>query len=74
MIRDTLIKAFKSHAQGHIDKHLANVEVYLHNPAGVGEHPDIMEAIEQEMKLVAEYHDMLEMVDKYLEKPRQIQL
>lgn len=74
MIRDTLIKAFKSHAQGHIDKHLANVEVYLHNPAGVGEHPDIMEAIEQEMKLVAEYHDMLEMVDEYLEKPRQIQL
>lgn len=74
MIRDTLIKAFRSHAQGHIDKHLANVEVYLHNPAGVGEHPDIMEAIEQEMKLVAEYHDMLEMVDKYLEKPRQIQL
>lgn len=72
MIRNTLIKAFKSHAQGHIDKHLANVEVYLHNPAGVGEHPDIMEAIEQEMKLVAEYHDMLEMVDKYLEKPKQI--
>ena len=74
MIRETLIKAFKSHAQGHIDKHLANVEVYLHNPAGVGEHPDIMEAIEQEMKLVAEYHDMLEMTEKYLEKPRQIQL
>lgn len=74
MIRDTLIKAFKSHAQWHLDKHLANVEVYLHNPAGVGAHPDIMEAIEQEMKLVAEYHDMLEMVDKYLEKPRQIQL
>lgn len=74
MIRDTLIKAFKSHAQGHIDKHLANVEVYLHNPAGVGEHPDIMEAIEQEMKLVAEYHDMLEMVDKYLENARRIQL
>jgi hypothetical protein len=74
MIRDTLIKAFKSHAQGHIDKHLANVEVYLHNPAGVGEHPDIMEAIEQEMKLVAEYHDMLEMTEKYLENARRIQL
>lgn len=74
MIRDVLIKAFKSHAQGHIDKHLANVEVYLHNPAGVGEHPDIMEAIEQEMKLVAEYHDMLEMTEKYLESARRIQL
>jgi hypothetical protein len=55
-----------SHAKGHVDKHLANVEVYLTNPAGIGEHPDIMEAIESEMKIVAEYDDLLEMVEKYL--------
>lgn len=64
-MRETLLKAFVSHAQGHIDKHKANVEVYLHNPAGIGEHPDIMEAIESEMKIIAEYDDMLEMVEKY---------
>ena len=67
-MREILLKAFKSHAQGHIDKHLANVEVYLHNPVGVGEHPDIIEAIEMELKQVAEYDDLLEMVNKYLEK------
>lgn len=67
-MREILLKAFKSHAQGHIDKHLANVEVYLNNPVGVGEHPDIMEAIETELKQVAEYDDLLEMVTKYLEK------
>ena len=65
-MRERLISAFVSHAQGHVDKHLANVEVYLTNPAGIGEHPDIMEAIESEMKIVAEYDDLLEMVDKYL--------
>lgn len=64
-IRAKLMNAFRSHAQGHIDKHVANVEVYLHSAAGVGEHPDIMEAIEQEMEEVAKYHDMLEMLDKY---------
>lgn len=64
-MRETLLKAFKSHAQGHIDKHVANVEVYLHNPAGIGEHSDIIEAIEIEMKQIAEYDDMLEMCDKY---------
>ena len=67
-MREILLKAFKSHAQGHIDKHLANVEVYLHNPVGVGEHPDIIEAIEMELKQVAEYDDLLEMVEKYLQK------
>lgn len=66
-MRDILIKAFKSHAQGHIDKHLANVEVYLHNSAGVGEHPDIIEAIESELDEVAKYDDLLSMVKKYLE-------
>jgi len=66
-MRELLIKAFKSHAQGHIDKHLANVEVYLHNPAGIGEHSDIIEAMELEMEEVAKYNDMLEMVEKHLQ-------
>lgn len=65
MMRDKLLTAFVSHAQGHIDKHVANVEVYLSNPVGIGEHPDIMEAIESEMKQIAEYHDMKEMAEKY---------
>jgi len=64
-MRDILIDAFMSHAKGHIDKHVANVEVYLRNPAGIGEHSDIMEAIEIEMKQIAEYDDMMEMMNKY---------
>jgi hypothetical protein len=64
-MREQLLKAFVSHAQGHIDKHIANVEVYLTNPAGIGEHPDIIEAIESEIKQIAEYDDMLEMAKKY---------
>ena len=64
-MREKLLEAFVSHAEGHIAKHVANVEVYLHNPAGIGEHSDIIEAIECEVKQIAEYDDMLEMVKKY---------
>ena len=64
-LRDDILSAFQSHARGHIDKHIMNVEVYLTNPVGVGEHPDIMEAIETEMEQIAKYDDMLEMVKKY---------
>lgn len=64
-MREQLLEAFVSHAQGHIAKHRANVEVYLANPAGIGEHSDIIEAIETEVKQIAEYDDMLEMVEKY---------
>jgi len=64
-MKDRILAALKSHAQGHIDKHLANIEVYLNNPVGVGEHPDIIEAIEQEFKIVAEYQDQLDILNKY---------
>jgi hypothetical protein len=64
-MRSTLINAVRKHALGHIEKHRANVEVYLANPAGIGEHSDIIEAIECELKQMAEYHDQLEMLDGY---------
>jgi hypothetical protein len=64
-MKDRILTALKSHAQGHIDKHLANIEIYLNNPVGVGEHPDILEAIEQELKIIAEYQDQLDILNKY---------
>ena len=67
-MRDKMLAALRTHAQGHIDKHLMNVEVYLANPAGIGEHPDVFEAMEQEIMEVAKYHDVIEMVDTYLAK------
>ena len=35
-IRNRLITAFLAHSEGHIKKHLANVEVLLSNPVGEG--------------------------------------
>ena len=67
-MRDKLIKALLSHAQGDIQKHLANVEVYLTNPAGIGEHSDIMEAIEHELNQVAKYQDQVDVIKKYLKQ------
>ena len=42
-----------------------NVEVYLKNATGVGEHPDILEAIEKELEIIAKYHDQLEVIKTY---------
>ena len=65
-IRETVIKSMIRHAEGHIEKHCANIEVYLTNPAGVGEHPDILEAIEKELAVIAEYEDQISIIKKYL--------
>ena len=50
-MRKTLLTAMCSGYQGDIDRAKANIEVYLTNPAGIGEHPDIVEAIEGPLSL-----------------------
>jgi len=64
-MREQIIETLKSHAVGHINKHKMNVEVYLQNPVGIGEHSDIMESIETELNAIAEYEDQLEVLEKY---------
>ena len=59
-LRERLVEATIAHAEGKIAYHKANVEVYLTNPAGIGEHPDIIGALLSEMKEIAEYQDILE--------------
>ena len=63
--RENMIEAIKEHAKGHIKKHAMNVEIYLSNAAGVGEHPDVLEAIEKELETIAKYHDQIEVLKKY---------
>lgn len=70
-MREILLKAVKSHAQGHIDKHVANVEIYLTQSVGIGEHSDIIEAIEVELEEIAKYQDQLDIVEKYFDNSKQ---
>ena len=65
--RELLINAVKKHAEGHIAKHVANVEIYLNHSVGIGEHSDIIEAIEHELDEIAKYHDQIEVLDKYIQ-------
>ena len=67
-MREQLIKALLAHAQGDIAKHKANVEVYLTSPVGIGEHSNIIEAIEEELNMIAKYQDQIEVIQKYFKK------
>ena len=60
-----MISALLAHAQGDIQKHKMNVEVYLSNPVGIGEHSDIMEAIETELNMIAKYEDQVSVIKKH---------
>ena len=64
-MRQEMIKALLAHAQGDIAKHKANVEIYLTNPVGIGEHSNVMEAIEEELNTIAKYQDQIDVIHKY---------
>ena len=67
-MREQLIKALLAHAQGDIAKHKANIEVYLANPVGIGEHSNIVEAIEGELDMIAKCQDQIDIINKYFKK------
>ena len=67
-MREQMIKALLAHAQGDIAKHKANVEIYLTNPVGIGEHSNVMEAIEEEINMIAKYEDQIVVINKYFKK------
>lgn len=67
-LRNEMLKTAIQHADGEIQLHKMNVEVYLTNPAGIGEHSDVMEAIQVELDKMASAHDRKEMLTKYFKQ------
>ena len=65
-LRDDLIRASKLQFEALIEKHRMNVEVLLENGVWVAEHPDVMETIEKELAIIAEYDDKLSVLKKYI--------
>jgi len=67
-MREQMIKALLAHAQGDIEKHKANVEIYLTNPVGIGEHSNVLEAVEEELNMIAKYQDQIDVIQKHFRK------
>jgi|TARA_B110000263_G_C15260713_1_gene488691 hypothetical protein len=53
--------------KGDIAEAEANVWIYLKNPAGIGEHPEIIAAIDTQIEKIANLNLKLEALDKYVE-------
>ena len=64
-MNNDILNAVKQHAQAQIAMHQVNIMVYMKNPAGIGEHSDISQAVEHELMEMAKWQDVIDMVDKY---------
>ena len=64
-LRFKILDALRSDANGNIAKAKANVEVYLENPVGIGEHPDVLGAIQEQLDIIAHEEERIEVIGKH---------
>ena len=64
-MRDQILAALKKHAEGEIALHQTNIEVYLNSVTGIGEHSDVLEAVQTELDKMAAANDRLEMLNRF---------
>ena len=64
-MKEKMINVLKNHAQANVHLHMMNIETYFKNPAGIGEHSDIMEAIPAELDKMAIHEDRLAILNSW---------
>ena len=64
-LRNNTLDALRQNALGNIAKAKLNVEVYLHNPVGIGEHPDILGAIQDQLDIIAHEEERLNVIEEH---------
>ena len=62
-MKHQLIKAARMHAEGDLERAKTNIMVYMNQSVGIGEHSDIVEAIQEELDKMAAASDRIEMLD-----------
>ncbi len=64
-LRDNILNNQIVYYNGLIAKHSQNVEIYLNQPVGIGEHSDVMAAIDGEIAAIAQAHEKIEIINHY---------
>ena len=68
-LRQQTVDALRAEAEGSIQKARVNVEVYLHNPVGIGEHSDVLSAIQDQLDVISKQEERIHVLDKYFNAP-----
>ena len=66
-MRNEILKALKASSEGNIEKARLNIEIYLKNPVGIGEHPDVLAAIIDQVDLISKEEERISVLQKYFD-------
>tara|TARA_B100000214_G_C23775612_1_gene538868 strand:- start:173 stop:367 length:195 start_codon:yes stop_codon:yes gene_type:complete len=60
-----LIDALKAKYEAQMAEANANIQVYLSNPAGIGEHPDLVAALDTQVEIYAQAKEKMEVLIEF---------
>ena len=66
-MRNEILNALKASSEGNIEKARLNIEIYLKNPVGIGEHPDVLAAIIDQVDLISKEEERISVLQKYFD-------
>tara|TARA_R110002074_G_scaffold392243_1_gene577653 strand:- start:409 stop:615 length:207 start_codon:yes stop_codon:yes gene_type:complete len=64
-MKETMLTAMQMQIDGKIAMHTANIEIYLNNPVGIGEHSSVMESLEHQMNELAKWEGIASVMQKF---------
>jgi|TARA_B100000085_G_scaffold113376_1_gene103498 hypothetical protein len=64
-LRQDVLDALVKQSEGIIQKARMNVEIYLHNPVGIGEHPDVLGAIQEQLDTISKEEERIQVIEKH---------
>ena len=62
-----LLDALNQKLEGEVAVHKANIQVYMQSATGIGEHPQLIEAIEAEITKRAEAQEKLDTINRHFQ-------
>ena len=66
-LTEALVKALEMKYKGQMEEARVNIAAYMTNPAGIGEHPEIIEAIDTQVAKFAEAQEKLGALDDIID-------
>jgi len=64
-MRELVVEALKAKYFGKMKEAEANIEIYLENPVGIGEHPEILDAIDSQIEKLVEAQEKFKVLEEF---------
>jgi hypothetical protein len=70
-MKNKIIEALKAKYYGQMKEAEANIEIYLESPVGIGEHPEILDAIDTQIAKIAEAQEKFQVLEEFYDGRQQ---